>query len=289
MINRRTFLKHTGVLSASLIISPKNFLAKDQLIGLQLYTVRSEITKDVKATIAKVAEIGYNSVELFGYGAGKFFGLTPEAFSAVLKQNNLVTPSGHYTMINFLSKGDEEELKKTVADAAKMGHQFFTIPFLEPDLRTSLDDYKKLAKKLNRAAEEAKSAGMKLAYHNHDFEFKDWGNGQTGFNILATETDASLVNFEMDIYWVSKAGLNPAKLMKEHKGRFKMWHVKDMANTPEKEFTEVGSGTINYKEIFKCKKISGMEYFFVEQDAVKIPVYDSITKSYTYLKNKILS
>lgn len=288
MTDRRIFLKQSGVLSAALLLSPENFFAKTPLIGLQLYTVRDEISKDVKATIQRVASIGFNSVEVFGYNEGNFFGLTPEEFLAVLKQNNLVTPSGHYSMNKFLTDGNEDELKKTVEDAGKMGHTYFTIPYLTEPMRKSLDDYKKLAKNLNRAAEEAKKAGMKLAYHNHDFEFKDWGAGQTGFNILTTETDPELVNFEMDIYWVSKAGVDPTAIMKEHKGRFKMWHVKDMADTAEKEFTEVGSGTIDYKKIFKCKKVSGMEYFFVEQDKTKIPVYDSITKSFAYVKNNLV-
>jgi sugar phosphate isomerase/epimerase len=226
---------------------------------------------------------------VFGYADGKFFGLTPEEFSALLQRNNLVTPSGHYTMRKFLGDGDEDELKRTVEAASKLGHKYFTIPFLEESMRTSLDDYKKLAKNLNRAAEEVKDAGMQLAYHNHDFEFKDWGAGQTGFHILTTETEPEAVKFEMDIYWVSKAGLDPKKLMKEHEGRFKLWHVKDMANTTEKEFTEVGSGTIDYKEIFKSKDVSGMEYFFIEQDKTKIPVYDSITKSFNYVKKNLVS
>ncbi|MGN6618472.1 MAG: sugar phosphate isomerase/epimerase family protein [Ilyomonas sp.] len=289
MITRRTFLKQSGLVSAGLLLKPEHFAAKQQLIGLQLYTVRNEVVKDVPGTIEKVAQIGYNSLEVFGYGNGKFFGLTPEEFLAILKKNNIVTPSGHYSVNKYLSNGDEDELKHTIEDAAKMGHTFFTIPFLTPNLRKSLDDYKTLADRLNKAAPLVKDAGMKLAYHNHDFEFKDWGNGETGYSILSKQTDPKMVSFEMDIYWVSRAGKDPIALMKEQPGRFKMWHVKDMANTAEKEFTEVGSGTINYKEIFKYKKLSGMEYFFVEQDQVKIPVYESIAKSYNYVKNNLVS
>jgi sugar phosphate isomerase/epimerase len=163
------------------------------------------------------------------------------------------------------------------------------IPYLTDDLRTGLDDYKKLAVKFNKAAEAAKGAGMQLAYHNHDFEFKDWGGGQTGFDILRKETDASLVNFEMDMYWVTKAGRDPIALINENPGRIKMWHIKDMANSPEKEFTEVGSGVINYKEIFKHAKESGMQYFFVEQDKTKIPVYESIRKSCDYVKKNLVA
>ncbi len=288
MTNRRTFLKQTGIVSAAFFISRDGFFKPKQLIGLQLYTLRNEIGKDVNGTLAKVAQIGYNSVEVFGYNNGQFFGLSPADFAALIKQNNLVSPSGHYMPMNFLTKGDDTELKNMVEAATKLGHKFFTIPYLTDNLRTSLDDYKKLAENLNKAGKLVKDAGMKLAYHNHDFEFKDWGGGKTGFDVLLNDTDRTLVNFEMDIYWVSRAGVDPIKLMKENAGRFKMWHVKDMDNTAAKEFTEVGSGVINYKEIFKMKKVSGMEYFFVEQDQVKIPVYESITKSFDYLKKNIL-
>lgn len=290
MSTRRTFLKQSSFAASALLVTKESwFAAKQKTVGLQLYTVRAEITKDVKATIAKVAEVGYNEVETFGYGNGKYFGFSVEDFGAILKDNKLTTPSGHYMMMDFLGKGDEDQLKRTVADAAKLHHEYFTIPFLTPDLRKNFDDYKKLADNLNKAGEEAKKAGMKLAYHNHDFEFKDWGNGDIGYHHLMQATDPKLVNFEMDIYWVTKAGVDPKELMKAHPGRFCMWHVKDMDNTPEKSFTEVGSGVINYKEIFKLKKISGMKHFFVEQDQTKIPVYESIAKSYAYISTNLVS
>ena len=290
MPTRRVFLQQASLASTAMLTDPTSWFAKKkQLIGIQLYTLRNEIRNDVKIPISKIAAIGYNSVEVFGYNAGKFFGLTPEEFSAVIKQNNLKTPSGHYSLPNFLIKGDEDELKKTVEDASKMGHDFFTVPYLTDKMRTSLDDYKKLAEKLNKAGEAVKTAGMRLAYHNHDFEFKDWGGGQTGFDVFLKDTDPKLVNFEMDIFWISKAGKDPIQFIKDHPKRIKMWHVKDMDNTPDRSFTEVGSGIIDYKSIFKHKKESGMEYFFVEQDVVKIPVYESITKSYEYLRKNILS
>ncbi len=291
MPTRRTFLKQASLATTLLMVDKSSWFKNNHLIGLQLYTLREEIKRtndDVAGVMAKVAAIGYTSVEVFNYSKGKFFGLTPAEFSEILKKNHLKTPSGHYGMADYFSKGDEDQLKMTVEDAAKMGHDFFTIPYLDEKWRTSLDDYKQLAVKLNKAAEVVKAHGMRLAYHNHDFEFKDWGNG-TGFDVFLKETSPSLVNFEMDIYWTTKAGKDPIQLMKDNPGRFKMWHVKDMDNTPEKTFTEVGSGIIDYKKIFKEKKVSGMEYFFVEQDKQKIPVYESITKSITYIKENNLA
>lgn len=295
MPTRRSFIKQSSFAAAALAFTNNTWFKDKDLIGLQLYTLRSEITKDLEGTIAKVASIGFNSVELFGYGNGKFFGKTPEEFASLLTKYNLKTPSGHYMMLPFLTKGDVEDLKRTVADAAKMGHAYLTVPFLLDNMRTSLDDYKKLAEKLNIAAKEAGTAGMKLLYHNHNFEFKDWGEGKTGFDVFVKETDPSMVGFEMDIYWVVRAGLDPLKIIKENPGRIKAWHVKDMekkvdatdTTNGDQYFTEVGTGIINYKEIFKHKKESGMEYFFVEQDQVKLPVFESITKSYGNVKKII--
>jgi sugar phosphate isomerase/epimerase len=289
MPSRRVFLQQASVASSAVLLGRSDWFKAPPLIGLQLYTVRSEIVKDVPGTIQKVAGVGYNSVETFGYSNGKYFNLSVEDFANLLKQNNLVSPSGHYMMMDYMLKGDEDQLKRTVDDAAKMSHEFFTIPYLTDAMRTSIDDYKKLAVKLNKAGEAAKGAGMKLAYHNHDFEFKDWGGGQRGYDILTGETDPGLVNFEMDIYWVTKANQDPIALIDAHPGRIMMWHIKDMEKGPDRSFTEVGDGIIDFKKIFKYKKKSGMKYFFVEQDVVKIPLYDSIAKSYNYIKNNIVA
>jgi sugar phosphate isomerase/epimerase len=307
MTTRRSFIKQSS-LAAGILLTPKaNWFASKQLIGLQLYTLRNEIFKaakgstdemaaNLKTILEKVATIGYNSVEVFGFNAGKYFGLTVEEFAAIIKQSNLISPSGHYSLNDFLSKDDQDDLKRTIDAAKIMHHDFVTVPFLGDSLRKSANDYKVLAEKLNKAGEAVNAAGMKLAYHNHNFEFKDWGNGQIGFHILLQETDPKLVSFEMDMYWVTRAGVNPEDLIKAHPGRFKMWHIKDMEIKKDpstdlgndQAFTEVGTGVIDYKNIFKLKKLSGMEYFFVEQDQVKLPVYESISKSYQNLKNNIL-
>ncbi len=292
MSTRRTFIKQTSLATSGLLLMKGPWFTPDHLIGLQLYTVRNEIAKDVEGTIAKVAGIGYNSAEVFGYANGKFFGKTPSEFLAILKKNNIKTPSGHYSIDSYLLKDNEDDLKKTIAVAAEMGHEFFVIPFLTDPMRTSLDDYKKLAAKFNKAGALVKTSGLKLAYHNHDFEFKDWGGGKTGFDVLLKETDPSLVNFEMDIYWVVRAGQDPIKIIKENPGRIKMWHLKDMASKQPPSYTTdgpqffapVGSGIINFKEIFKYKKESGMKYFFVEQDQTQLPVYEAIAKSFGDVK-----
>lgn len=287
MTTRRDFIKKSSLFSSMLFLEPSELFKKDRLIGVQLYTVRNEIFKDPKATLAKIASIGYKSVETFGYGNGKWYGLNAQAFGEELKKNGLVSPSGHTSPGSmFLKEGWESGWQKTVEDAKAIGQEYVVIPYLEEPHRKSLDNFRKIAQGLNKAAETAKAAGLKLAYHNHDFEF-DPLEGSSGFEILLTETDPKLVNFELDLYWVSKAGKKPLELFKQHAGRFPMWHVKDMDNTEKKFFTEVGNGTINFKEIFSKARQSGMKYFFVEQDVCPGSPLDSIEKSYNYLKNNL--
>jgi len=288
MPTRRDFLKQSSLLTASLIISKEDWFFEPQKIGLQLYTLRNEMGKDAKGTLAKVAAQGYKTVETFGYGNGKWFGMNAAELRAELKSLGLTTPSGHtFPASVFLSSGWEEKWKPAVADAKAVGQEYIVVPWMEEQYRTDINNFKKLAAVLNKAAEICKQAGIKLAYHNHDFEFAPLA-GTNGFDVLLKDTDPKLVFFEMDIYWVSKAGKDPLSFFSKYPGRFAMWHVKDMDNTPQKNFTEVGSGVIDFKKIFTHAKQSGMKYFFVEQDQCPGAPLDSTAKSIAYLKKNIV-
>ena len=253
-----------------------------------MYTLRNDIAKDPKGTIQKVAALGYKEVETFGYRDGKFFGMSPSEFKSFLKSVDLKSPSGHYVPGGFfMAENWQEKWKPLVADAKTVGQEYVTIPYLEDTYRKSADQYKTLAEKLNEAAKITKDAGLKLAYHNHDFEFKDLG-GQSGFDILLNKTDPKLVDFELDLFWAVKAGHNPVDLFKASPGRYAMWHVKDMDNSEKKTFTEVGNGTIDFKTIFANEKVSGMKYYFVEQDVCPGPPVESISKSIDYIRKNLL-
>ncbi len=143
------------------------------------------------------------------------------------------------------------------------------------------------AQRLNEAGELTKKAGIQMAYHNHDFEFKDFG-GQTGYDILLKETDPKLVKMEMDIYWIVRGGTDPVTLFKKHPGRFALWHVKDMDKANPKLNTEIGTGSINFRKIFANAKLAGLDYAFVEQENFKIDPYQSIAQSAVYLKQALL-
>jgi sugar phosphate isomerase/epimerase len=144
-----------------------------------------------------------------------------------------------------------------------------------------------MADVFNKAAEKCHAAGIQFCYHNHDFEF-DQQDGKYPYDVLLENTDPKLVKMEMDLYWVSKAGQDPMKLIEQHPGRFPLWHLKDMDNTSAHAFTEVGNGVIDFKKIFTEKAASGMKYFFVEQDKCPGSPYDSISQSISYIKKNLV-
>lgn len=288
MTSRREFLKTSAMVSAGLMFAPKLFAYDKKYIGLQLYTVRDAMGKDVAGTLAKVAQIGYNSVEA-SYSDGKYYNTEPKAFAELLKKNGLIMPSTHYLLGEDM-KGKGTILDgwdKAAEDAASIGQKYMVCAWLSPKERGSLDHYKQLAEDFNKAGETCKKNGIQFCYHNHDFEFiKE--NGQLPYEILLDNTDKNLVKMEIDLYWLTKAEQNPVELIEKHPGRFPLWHVKDMDNTPKKMFTEVGNGTIDFKKIFEHNKTAGLKYFFVEQDICPGDPFNSITQSITYIKKNLV-
>jgi sugar phosphate isomerase/epimerase len=293
MTTRRSFIKSTSLLSAGFLMAPSEFKHRKSLIGLQLYTVRDAMQKDPADTLSKVAKIGYNSVEGATYtGTQKFYGTAPSAFSKLLKENGIVMPSGHYRLGEEQPKGEIErgtilhEWDKAVDDAAEVGLKYMVCAYLSVDERKGLDHYKYVADQLNIAGERCKKSGIQLCYHNHDFEFVKQDDKYPYDVLLGADKD--LVKMEMDIYWVTKAGQNPVELFNQNPGRFPLMHLKDMDNTPQKAFTEVGNVVINFKEILRHKKKAGLQYFFVEEDKCPGSPFDSITQSISYIKKNLI-
>lgn len=286
---RRTFLKQASLMAgASLVIPSFAFDKVSKTVGLQLYTLRDELPKNVQGVMEKVAEAGYKEVETYGFTDGKFWGLTPKEFKALLKANGLKAPSGHYLMDAFSKSGNTDKLKADIEAAAIIGGKYFTIAGAHVDTKKGIDGFKKTASDFNKVAELAKNAGLKFAYHNHDFEFKKLGD-ITGYDVFLTETDKNLVNFELDLYWVARSGNDPLTLFKKYPGRFPMWHVKDMNKAKPEQNTEVGKGSIDFKAIFAEKKLSGMKHFFVEHENNYNPnPIGSIKTSCDYIKANLI-
>jgi len=300
MTSRRSFLRDSAMLSAGLLLTTnsqalvKSRLAREKLIGLQLYTVRDAMQTDAASTLAHVAQIGYNSVEGATYtGNELFYKLDAKAFSALLRQNGLVMPSSHYRLGEEASGGGEtkgtllHDWEKAVEDASHVGIKYMVCAFLSPGERGDLEHYKRTAEAFNKAGETCKKAGIQLCYHNHDFEFIKQ-NGQYPYEILLNRTDHNLVKMEIDLYWLTKANQDPIALINKYPGRFPLWHIKDMDKTPSRMFTEVGNGTIDFKKIFTHADKAGLKYFFVEQDHCPGDPFASITQSFNYISKNLV-
>lgn len=235
--------------------------------GLALYTVRDSMAANPKATLQKVADAGYAYVEAANYAEGKFYGMTPTDFKSYLESLGLKAVSAHMGMVNM------ENADQLIADVKEAGIEYFVIPVppmgmftFDPATRSmgmkgTADD---LVSVMNTLGEKCYNAGLKLLYHNHDFEFKPMADGTVIEDILLEKCDPRFVNFQMDLFWVTKAEVDPLTYFEKYPGRFKAWHVKDM--NAEGNFAPVSTGTIDFKRILDQKGQSGMEVYFVEQD-----------------------
>ena len=291
MIRRRTFLKQSGLALAATAILPSILYSceRDYPLGLQLYSLRETLGNDVKGTIQRVAGIGFKEVETYGYSQENgFWGLSVSEFKKILDDHGLNSPSGHYDLNRYMSKtGTKDDFAYTLEAAEGLGQKYVIVPYISNELRTSIDDYKRMADKLNEAGRMCRENGLKLAYHNHAFEFDDY-NGKNGLEVFLKNTEKDLVVFEMDIYWVVRAGKDPVALFEKYPGRFPLWHVKDMNRSNNDLNTEIGNGTIDFEKIFEKAKLAGGEHFIIEQENFDMDPYQSLTKSYNYINNKIM-
>ncbi|MGD0008573.1 MAG: TIM barrel protein [Terriglobia bacterium] len=286
MINRRDFIRSTALGAATMVGGSgltRNLFANPygKPIGLQLYTLRDELEKDVPGTIKKVAAIGYREVETYD-----LYGMPASQFAKLLNDNGLTAPSGHYML-----KDIRTHWEKSIGEARDLGLKYMVNAILEPEDRKSFDDYKQLVDVFNKAAEQTHQAGIQFCYHNHNFEFKKYGQ-TTAYDYLHKHLDPNLVQFEMDCFWVIHAGQDPVTLFKKYPGRFPLLHIKDLkaGNPPTTEFdarmglfAEVGKGTIDWKRIFAAAPQGGMKHFYVEQDYCEVPPLESVKISYEYL------
>ena len=288
-LNRRTFLFQLAAMTASgsLLAScaragvgtstaaaATRSATSPDFIGLQLYTVRDQLQADFEGTLARIAQIGYKNMEFAGY-----YNRTPEQVRATLDKLNLVSTSSHIGA-PLLRQDAAGQIKA----AKTIGQDYITIPSYQ--FGKDLAGWRKGVAEFNQWGAMCRDAGLKLAYHNHNFEFAPL-EGTTGYEILQNEVDPKLVDFELDLYWANFAGQDPLALFARHPGRFAMWHVKDMVVTDDKKgMSPVGKGMIDFKSYFAHAQQSGLKHFFVEHDsASQYPggSLASIEASYQYL------
>ena len=235
--------------------------------GLALYTVRDSMASNPKSTLQAVADAGYAYVEAANYEDGKFYGMTPSEFKSYLESLGLTAKSAHMGMVNM------ENAEQLIADVKAAGIEYFVIPVPPMGMFTFDQATRSMGMKgtpdelvniMNSLGEKCNQAGIKLLYHNHDFEFKKMADGTVIEDLLLEKCNPEFVNFQMDLFWVAKAEVDPLTYFEKYPGRFKAWHVKDM--NAEGNFAPVGTGNIDFKRILAEKDKSGMEFYLVEQD-----------------------
>ncbi|MCK9401127.1 MAG: sugar phosphate isomerase/epimerase [Bacteroidales bacterium] len=278
MMTRRTFIKTTSFASFAALMSPRILRAAtlNKNIGLQLYTLRDAISRDLPGTIASISAIGYTWLEAAGYNDGKFYGLQPREFKKMADDLGMQLISSHATF-------EPEQQQQAIEAHATLGVRYLVYPMLPVNKKETKDHFSRAAAHLNDIGEACRASGLKFGYHNHAFEFVKIDD-TTGFDILLELTDSELVCFESDLYWMIYAGSDPLSYFGKYPGRFELWHVKDMEANPEKDFAPVGTGIIDYKQIFGQKQQAGLAYFFVEQDDCKIDPLESVKISFKNLK-----
>lgn len=281
--DRRTFLATLGAAAAALaarthglpIVAPRRL----KRVGIQLYTLRNQMQKDLPGTLEHVAQIGYKEVEFAGY-----FGRKPHEIHELLEKYKLSAPSSH---VGYPT--DSASWAKTVADAKTAGHQYVTVAWTPDEKRNRPGGFKAVADDFNQAGEEARKQGLRFAYHNHDYELKTANGGELPFDTLLKNTDPKLVTFEMDLYWMVKGGHDPIEYFGKYPGRFTLVHVKDSTPAPAREMADVGKGTIDFPKIFAYDAAHGshIAHAFVERDdATTLPdPFASAAASYAYLAN----
>jgi sugar phosphate isomerase/epimerase len=280
-ITRRNFVvQSTAALAATRALSAFEPLRASDL-GVELYTVRNTITKEPEKDLKAIGAMGYSEVEVV-YA-------TLDTIWPALKETKLKATSSHVDTAFFMEGGGK--LDDAIGNLKEKGFSFIVLPYIPPSDRGGLDTFKKLADVLNKSGEKAKAAGLSLCYHNHAFEFEPM-DGTTGLELMLKETQPSLVSLELDIFWVSVAGHDPVKVMKQHAGRIALLHLKDKATGVPVQFNEkvepgafkeVGHGTIDIPAVLAEAKRIGVKNYFVEQDQTPGDPLQSLQESFEYL------
>lgn len=269
MQTRRDFLRALGISAVgatalSRVTWAEVVRKKPLPLGIQLYTLRALMEKDFQGTLAQVAAIGYKEVEFAGY-----YKRTGAEVRGILAKLGLRSPSSHIGLPSSPSSTDtaasDDAWVKLLPDAKTIGNQWAVVPWLDAKLRQTPEDWARFAERLNKLGNAAKKEGLKLAYHNHDFELATNGDG-TWLDFLVQHTDPALVSFEMDVYWVTKGGGDPIAFLTKYPHRFSMLHLKDATAAPERNMVDVGSGTIDWKAVLMKARAQGATHAFVEHD-----------------------
>ncbi len=275
--------------------SPADYCAD---LGLQLYTVREQLTREPRATLEAIAGLGYAQVESLDTEMLPLIKPICNDLGLGLRSTfyNWTAVTGNQAMLDALMPGmaPKQSFEEMIDAAAEAGISEMIFGYLLPPERSSIEDYKLRCEQINRAGEQIRAAGMRQVYHHHNFEFDPIGpEGERGWDVLLAELDAGLTDFELDVFWLAIAGQNPVDMIKSLKGRVRLLHLKDMAAaTPigfdnmqvdPAAFRSVGSGSLDFRAILEAAVSVEVKACIVEQDWSDDPMM-SIRESFMYLR-----
>lgn len=266
----------------SAMVETNNTSKINMKIYVQLYSVRSDINRDFKGTVAKVAEAGYTGIEAANYANGKFYGLTPEAFKKEIEATGMKVLSSHTgkALDGDIAKTNWDEVWKwwdTAIEAHKVAGMKYIVTASMPKPKT-LADLKAYCDYFNKIGEKCNAAGLRFGYHNHNFEFSEI-EGKMVYDYMLENTDPTQVFFEMDVYWTVKGGQSPVDYFNKYPGRFELLHIKD-----NKELGQ--SGMVGFDAIFKNLDKAGTKYLIVEVEQYNYAPLESVKRSLDYLLNQ---
>jgi sugar phosphate isomerase/epimerase len=279
--SRRTFLTNSTLAISATTVFTNNILAavgETELLGIQLYSVRDDMSKDPVGTLTQIAAMGYKNVEHANYVDRKFYAQSAAEFKKTLEDLGLKMPSGHTVMGKQHWDDSKQDFtdawKYTVEDAATMGQQFVISPSLDGSMRKTLDDFKRYMEVFNKSGELCKKSGMRFGYHNHDFEFNTQLEGKRLYDLILQNTDPALVIQQLDIGNMYGAGGRPLDLIEQYPGRFVSMHVKDEIKSGKGgemggyESTVLGDGIMQVEKVIDAaRKSGGTTEFIVEQES----------------------
>ena len=251
----------------------KDILHRLDRIGVQLHTVKDEMKKNVAKTLEQVSSIGYAEVEFAGY-----FGHAPREIKTLLDRNHLTAPSAHVSFTDI-----KNSLKEIFAAAKEIGHQYIILSSFYPETPKTTEDVHRHANFLNHTGKLCNEEGLQFGFHNHATEFQPI-EGKLPFDILLNETDPKFVVAQIDTFWVVHAHHDTVVYLRKFPGRFPLLHLKDIDNPPERNSTEIGTGTIDWKFLLAEAVTSGTKHFFVEQEHFTQSTMQSVRVSFDYLR-----
>jgi sugar phosphate isomerase/epimerase len=279
MYDRREFLKLSITAASGLAANELRGAAMHRPLGAQLYTVRQEAERALPAVLEAIHKIGYQEVETYW----NVYTHPPAELRRMIADHGLRVPSGHFDYVGLESKIDYAKI---------LGVAYMICPMLPENMWYTLDGFRRAAEQLNIWGEKVRQAGMQLGFHNHNYEFRRFGE-TTGFDTMMKIADPKLVCLEMDCYWIVEAGENPLQMFERYGNRIQLLHLKDrkpgfptsqVKDAAAEHFTEVGSGTINWKPILAAAEKNAVKHFYVERDSGGLAPMESLRISFRYLK-----